>query len=101
MLTTTVYDLRPLLPAQRHTLAFQAFDALGAGESFELLNDHEPRSLLLQFIEQRPDRFDWQATQAADGTWHIRIVCLGADARVRAPAAAEPGCCGCSCGGRG
>ena len=69
MQTTTTYDLRSLMPAQRHQLAFQAFDALADGEAFELINDHEPRGLLMQFAEQRADRFDWQVMQAAPGAW--------------------------------
>lgn len=97
---TTTYDLRSLVPAQRHQLAFQAFDALGAGEAFELINDHEPRGLLMQFAEQRANAFDWQVMQAAPGAWRIRIQRLGAAAPVAAGARSEAGCCSCSCGGR-
>ncbi len=96
---TTTYDLRPLVPAQRHQLAFQCFDALAAGEAFELINDHEPRGLLMQFAEQRPNAFDWQVMQAAPGAWRIRIQRL-ADTRATTSAAAEAGCCACSCSAR-
>ena len=99
MQTTTTYDLRPLAPAQRHQMAFQAFDALGYGDAFELINDHEPRGLLMQFAEQRANTFDWQVMQAAPGAWRIRIQRLAHPVATSA-AGAEAGCCSCSCSGR-
>lgn len=102
MQTTTTYDLRSLMPAQRHQLAFQAFDALAAGEAFELINDHEPRGLLMQFAEQRPNAFDWQVMQAAPGAWRIRIARVASEGFAKtAKAGLDEGCCSCSCSGRG
>ncbi|MCF8207406.1 MAG: DUF2249 domain-containing protein [Methylotenera sp.] len=101
MQTTTTYDLRSLMPAQRHQLAFQAFDALADGEAFELINDHEPRGLLMQFAEQRADRFDWQVMQAAPGAWRIRIQRVADGFAKAVEAGLDEGCCSCSCSGRG
>jgi uncharacterized protein (DUF2249 family) len=99
---TTTYDLRPLAPPQRHQLAFQCFDALAPGEAFELVNDHEPRGLLMQFAEQRPNAFDWQVVQAAPGAWCIRIQRVAGDGfEPTVKAGLDEGCCSCSCSGRG
>jgi uncharacterized protein (DUF2249 family) len=102
MPTTSAYDLRPLVPFQRHQLAFQCFDSLAAGEAFELINDHEPRGLLMQFVQQRPNAFDWQVLEAGPQAWRIRVQRL-ADSAAFAPTAAaglDEGCCSCSCSGR-
>jgi uncharacterized protein (DUF2249 family) len=102
MQTTTTYDLRSLVPAQRHQLAFQCFDALADGEALELINDHEPRGLLMQFVEQRPNSFDWQVMQAAPGAWRIRISrAAGTAFAPTVESGLDEGCCSCSCSGRG
>ncbi|MFT7775199.1 DUF2249 domain-containing protein [Roseateles sp.] len=97
-MNTPIHDLRPLAPPQRHRLAFQCFDALAPGESFELVNDHEPRGLLMQFRAHHPEAFSWQVVQAEPDYWRIRVGRLVDGADQATPA---PGGCGCSCGGRG
>ncbi len=98
---TTTYDLRSLVPAQRHQLAFQCFDALTAGDAFELVNDHEPRGLLMQFAQQRPNAFEWQVLQAGPEAWRIRVSRVSDAFAPTAHADLDTGCCSCSCSGRG
>ena len=38
-------DVREIPPVRRHTLIFEAFDALEPGSGFELVNDHDPKPL--------------------------------------------------------
>ena len=38
-------DVRPLPKPGKHPAIFQAYGALGVGESFILVNDHDPRHL--------------------------------------------------------
>jgi uncharacterized protein (DUF2249 family) len=38
-------DVRTLPPAQRHSTIFQTYHGLKNGESFELVNDHDPKPL--------------------------------------------------------
>ena len=94
----TLHDLRPLAPAQRHQLAFHCFDALAEGQAFDLVNDHEPRGLLMQFHTLHPQAFNWQVVQADPGYWRIRVgrVAPG-QGTAPAPAARQ----GCGCGGGG
>lgn len=93
MQSTNTFDLRPLAPAQRHSLAVQVFETLGMGQAFELINDHEPRSLLMQFQQLFGQSFEWQVMAADPGAWRIRISRVAAGA---APAGGQ-GCCSCSC----
>lgn len=95
-MTTPLYDFRSLAPFERHQLAFQSFDALAPGEAFELINDHDPRGLLMQFGMRHPDSFSWRVLDAAPGAWRIRISRLAAGEAATVPAAG-----GCGCGGSG
>lgn len=97
-MNNALHDLRPLAPAQRHQLAFQCFDTLAEGEAFELVNDHEPRGLLMQFHANRPQSFGWQVVQADPGYWRIRIS-RAAPGEGMAPAPVARQSCGCGGGG--
>ena len=96
-MNNALHDLRPLAPPQRHQHAFQSFDTLAEGEAFDLVNDHEPRGLLMQFHAYRPQSFNWQVVQANPGYWRIRIT-RAAPGGATAPA---PQGGGCGCGGGG
>jgi len=94
-MTLTTYgtkiDLRTLAPRERHPLVFNTFGSLAAGESVELINDHDPSLLRHQFAAQWPGRFSWDELQNGPDTWRARITKL-------ASAHAGGQCCG-SCGG--
>lgn len=59
-------------PRLKHPTIFQKFDSLQPGESFTLLNDHDPRPLYYQLIENRGDIFTWQYLQ--QGPYEFRIL---------------------------
>ncbi|HEY8487383.1 MAG TPA: DUF2249 domain-containing protein [Limnochordales bacterium] len=69
----TVLDVRPLPPARRHPLIFQAFDALGPGQWLELVNDHDPRPLYYQFAAERAGTFTWEYLEQGPHVWRVRI----------------------------
>jgi len=55
---TKTVDIRTLDGCtNRKACVLETFDALDAGESVEVVNDHLPRGLLLHFQEQRPGAF--------------------------------------------
>ena len=93
------FDLRPLAPPQRHQLAFQCFDSLAAGDCFELINDHEPRGLLMQFMQQRANAFDWQVLEAGPEAGRIRIQRTADAFAPTVRSELDDGCCNCSCRG--
>jgi len=52
-------DIRPVAPREKHPVIFKTFDALAAGESFQLVNDHDPKPLYYQFEAERKNQFEW------------------------------------------
>ncbi|MBX6763600.1 MAG: DUF2249 domain-containing protein [Rubrobacteraceae bacterium] len=66
-------DVRRIAPGERHPLIFRTFDGLAAGESFELVNDHDPKPLHRQFSVQREGRFSWEYLERGPGLWRIKI----------------------------
>ncbi|MEP6790135.1 MAG: DUF2249 domain-containing protein [Ramlibacter sp.] len=92
----TQIDVREIAPRDRHGLIFAAFDALKPGESFELLNDHDPAPLRHHFEHRSPGIFDWSYLQAGPILWRVRIAKMRA---VAAPLAADSCCSGGACCG--
>jgi uncharacterized protein (DUF2249 family)/hemerythrin-like domain-containing protein len=70
---TSDLDVRTVAPRQRHAQIFQRFDRLGPGECFTLVNDHEPKELLQQFLSERPGAFDWSVLQAGPECFRVEI----------------------------
>jgi uncharacterized protein (DUF2249 family) len=54
-------------------LIFQTFDELAPGDSFILVNDHEPRPLYYQFYFERPDQFAWTYLEEGPELWRVQI----------------------------
>ena len=70
-------DVRQTPPPQRHPMIFGTFEALEPGESFELINDHDPKPLYYQFQAERPGQLDWQYLEQGPETWRVRITRAG------------------------
>lgn len=68
-----VLDVRELPPAERHERIFQTYAALLAGESFVLVNDHDPKPLYYQFAAEEPGRFAWEYVESGPEVWRVRI----------------------------
>ena len=66
-------DVRTIAPRERHPLIFATFDALGAGEAFLLVNDHDPKPLYYQFSAERQGQFSWEYLEQGPETWRVRI----------------------------
>ena len=66
-------DVRELEPRDRHTAIFTTWEELGAGEAFELVNDHDPVPLFYQLQATRPGEFTWDAVEEGPEVWRIRI----------------------------
>lgn len=71
--TATVLDVRTLAPGDRHPTLFSFWDALAEGESFELLNDHDPVPLYYQFAAEHTGRFRWEYLERGPRTWRVRL----------------------------
>jgi len=70
-------DVREVIPRDRHPLIFRTFDNLKSGESFILINDHDPKPLYYQFLHEREGLFAWEYIERGPEIWKVRITKMG------------------------
>lgn len=66
-------DVRTIIPRERHPLIFSTFDQLELGESFELVNDHDPKPLYYQLQAERAGQLEWHYLEEGPEVWRVRI----------------------------
>lgn len=66
-------DVRVIPPREKHPTIFQTFDALEPGESFVLVNDHDPFPLRYQFEAERKGQFEWEYLEQGPRVWRVEI----------------------------
>ena len=66
-------DVRVIPPREKHPTIFHTFDALAAGESFVLINDHDPFPLRYQFEAERAWTFGWEYLERGPAVWRVEI----------------------------
>jgi uncharacterized protein (DUF2249 family) len=69
----TALDVRPLSPPRKSTTVLAAFDRLDAGESFILVDDHDPAELRTRMETERPGEGQWVYLREGPFVWHVRI----------------------------
>jgi uncharacterized protein (DUF2249 family) len=60
-------------PREKHPTIFKAFDALASGEIMQIINDHDPKPLLYQFMMERAEQFTWEYTEEGPEIWKVTI----------------------------
>lgn len=68
----------------RRDVIFNAFNLLASGESISILNNHDPKSLLMQFNENYPGQFISEYLLNGPTEWKIKLT-----------KKMKEGCCGC------
>jgi uncharacterized protein (DUF2249 family) len=68
-----VIDVRDIEPRLRHPVIFGVFGRLRAGESFELVNDHDPKPLQNRFSLDFPGAYSWAYKESGPDVWRVRI----------------------------
>lgn len=68
-----VIEAPKIPPADRHRRIFAAFDQLQPGAAFELVNDHDPKPLHMQFQFLAAGRFQWEYLEQGPSRWRVRI----------------------------
>jgi uncharacterized protein (DUF2249 family) len=68
-----VIDVRPIPHGQRHPSIFGRYAQLAPGESFVLVNNHDPKPLRREFTATHPDQFTWEYLESGPDQWRIRI----------------------------
>lgn len=66
-------DIRIVPPREKHPTIFRTFDALKNGESFILVNDHDPFPLRHQFEATRTGQFSWTYLEQGPQVWRVSI----------------------------
>lgn len=75
-----ILNVTELDPRVKHPTIFQWFDKLRPGEAFILHNDHDPKPLYYQMINERGNIFDWEYLEEGPKWWKIRIARKSEDA---------------------
>ena len=71
-------------PDERHNVIFSTFDSLETGESITILNNHDPKPLLMQFDVKRPSLFTSEYLARGPIEWKVKLT-----------KKMKEGCCGC------
>src|SRR5262249_45599360 len=66
-------DVRSAEPRVRHELIFETFTGLPQGESYILVNDHDPKPLRYQFEVENAGDFSWEYLDEGPEVWRVRI----------------------------
>lgn len=66
-------DVREIPPRSRHPLILETFNNLHPGESFLLVNDHDPKPLYYQFQAELTGQFSWNYLEQGPEVWRVRI----------------------------
>jgi regulator of cell morphogenesis and NO signaling len=62
-----------LQPALKHPTIFRKFDSLNEGESFVIINDHDPKPLSYQLLAERGNIFSWDYLEQGPEVWKVHI----------------------------
>jgi uncharacterized protein (DUF2249 family) len=71
--TPDVLDVRPIPHGERHPRIFRRYARLAPGESFVLVNNHDPKPLRREFTASHPGEFSWDYLESGPEQWSIRI----------------------------
>ena len=69
-----------LAPAQKHPTVLNKFDNLQIGESFLLINDHDPIPLYYEMKAEKGEVFTWKKVENGPEVWKVEITKTGGNA---------------------
>jgi uncharacterized protein (DUF2249 family)/quercetin dioxygenase-like cupin family protein len=69
-------DVRPLAKPDKHPTIFATYRGLASGESFVLVNDHDPRHLRDEFEADHAGSYGWEYLLREPRNWRIKITKL-------------------------
>jgi uncharacterized protein (DUF2249 family) len=69
-------DVREITPREWHPLIFQSFEDLAPGQSFTLVNDHDPKPLDYQLMAEHPGQAGREYLESGPEVWQVRITRL-------------------------
>ncbi|MFZ1175512.1 MAG: DUF2249 domain-containing protein, partial [Mycobacterium sp.] len=66
-------DVRQLRKPDKHPTIFATYAALSVGESFVLVNNHDPKHLRAEFDADHRGSYEWEYLEKGPDVWRIRI----------------------------
>lgn len=66
-------DVREMPPVRRHPVIFDRFNSLADGDSFILINDHDPKPLFYQLKAEYVGALQWEYLEQGPDVWRVRI----------------------------
>jgi uncharacterized protein (DUF2249 family) len=69
-------DVRQLRKRDKHPTIFATFAAMSVGESFALVNNHDPKHLHDEFEVDYAGGYGWEYLEKGPAVWRIRITKL-------------------------
>jgi uncharacterized protein (DUF2249 family)/quercetin dioxygenase-like cupin family protein len=66
-------DVRALRKPDKHPTIFATYATLAVGESFVLVNNHDPKHLRDEFDADLPGSYGWEYVERGPQVWRIRI----------------------------
>ncbi len=66
-------DVREIPHGRRHPRIFGTYARLAEGESFVLVNNHDPKPLRREFDTAYPGQFAWDYLEQGPARWRVRI----------------------------
>lgn len=74
--TPREFDVRGMHKPDKHPAIFGLYDTLAVGDSFILVNDHDPKHLRDEFEAAHPGGYGWEYLTRERRNWRIRITRL-------------------------
>ena len=71
--TISTLDVTVLEPVLRHSRIFEKYDGLTPGQSFIILNDHDPKPLYYQMVTEKGQTFLWDYLENGPEIWKVKI----------------------------
>ena len=68
-----------LAPALKHPTILKKFDDLKSGESFLLINDHDPIPLYYEMKAEKGEVFEWRKVENGPEVWKVQITKTAGD----------------------
>lgn len=68
-----VINVAEIDPRYRHMIIFQLFEHLPAGNSLQLITDHDPRPLRFQLEARHGSRCEWRYLEQGPDVWRVRL----------------------------
>jgi uncharacterized protein (DUF2249 family) len=69
-------DVRQLRKPDKHPTIFAIYAGLSVGESFVLVNNHDPRHLHDEFEADHAGSYGWEYLEKGPAVWRVRITKL-------------------------